>query len=168
MSFEEIISQIIEHEGGSRVSNHAADAGGVTKFGCSQRFLDSISYPTAAPDLELDQAIAIYLEHFWLPSRAKELKPDLQHGYLDHCVLAGQRNSVRVLQKACNSRNLVGANGNRLDEDGLIGTNTISATNGLQPGWLRWHRWLYFEDLIERKPSQEAFRKGWMRRVFEV
>jgi len=115
-----------------------------------------------------DQAIAIYQEHFWLPSRVRELKTDLRHHYFDHCVNAGQRNGVRVLQQACSKASLNGADGNPVDVDGLIGTNTISAANRLLVGLLRQERLLYYHDLVERKPELGRYLKGWSLRVARI
>ena len=98
MGFEKSIKEVLKHEGGYVHDPH--DRGGETNFGISKR---------AHPDVDIknlteEHAIGIYHEHYWIPSKAEKLPERLQGYYFDMCVNLGQRNSVKVLQKACNSK----------------------------------------------------------------
>ena len=46
MTFDDIIEQVIESEGGSRITKDPLDPGGTTKYGVSQR---------AYPDLDIEK-----------------------------------------------------------------------------------------------------------------
>ena len=115
----EIIKNVLRREGGDKITRDPDDPGGLTKFGISKR---------SNPDVDIenlteDDAVLIYLEKYWKPSRASELPFQLQDMYFDMVVNFGQRRAVRILQEACNSK----SKSNGLVVDGRIGPNTLKA-----------------------------------------
>ncbi|NCV50524.1 MAG: hypothetical protein EBW46_12665 [Rhodobacterales bacterium] len=113
-TFETIISQVIEHEGG--YVNDPNDRGGETNFGIAKRWFPELDIK----NLTKHQAIDIYYHSYWKPSKADQLPEDLKATYFDMCVNMGQSQAVKVLQKAINSKKRT-----KIAEDGMIGPNTI-------------------------------------------
>ena len=118
---QQIIAKVIEREGGERLVNDPDDPGGLTKWGISKR---------AHPDedianLTLDDAIRIYQDKYWKPSKVSKLPYELQDLYFDMVVNVGQSRAVKVLQQACNHK------GSKLVIDGRIGPNTLKASKVL-------------------------------------
>ena len=153
MGFEKAIKDVLKHEGGYVHDPH--DRGGETNFGISKR---------AHPDVDIknlteEHAVGIYHEHYWIPSKAEKLPERLQGYYFDMCVNLGQRNSVKVLQKACNNKGT-----KMVSVDGRIGPNTIKAANNLELERLKSYRVLYYANLVHSNPTQEKFWFGWFRR----
>ena len=62
----------------------------------------------------------ISINNYWKPSKADFLPNDLKSTYFDMCVNMGQRQAVKILQQAINSRKM-----NKIEEDGVIGEITI-------------------------------------------
>ena len=55
--------------------------------------------------------------------------------------------------------------------NGIIGPKTIAAANRLAFGGdvdILTHRMEYYVDIVERKPTQIKYLKGWLRRAIEV
>ena len=159
MTFEEIIERVIESEGGSRITKDPSDAGGTTKYGISQR---------AYPDLDIEKlsekdARNIYYHDYWLPSKASQVPAQLREIYFDMVVNFGRRGAVKVLQKACNGKNIF-----EIDVDGRIGPATLGACRNLEPERLRAYRILKFANIVIKKRSQEKYWFGWFRRALKV
>ena len=96
----EIIKHVLRREGGDKITRDPDDPGGLTKFGISKR---------SNPDIDIenlteDEAVLIYLEKYWKPSRASELSLQLQDMYFDMVVNFGQRRAVKILQQASNHK----------------------------------------------------------------
>ena len=156
MVFKEIVKGIIRREGG--YVDHPKDPGGETKYGIAKR-----SHPKEnIKSLTKKRAEEIYYDEYWVPSKAPYIPHDIQDTFFDMVVNMGQRRAVKILQKACNSKNC------GLVVDGLIGKNTIRASKKIDASRLRVFRILFYTDLIRRKPSLETFIVGWIRRAMEV
>ena len=154
MGFEKAIKDVLKHEGGYVDDPH--DRGGETNFGISKR-----SHPDVdIKNLTEEHAIGIYHEHYWIPSKAEKLPNKLQDYYFDMCVNLGQRNAVKVLQKACNSKGT-----KMISVDGRIGPQTIKASHGLMIDRLKSFRVLYYANLVHSNPTQEKFWYGWYKRA---
>ena len=118
MKFDDIINEVLESEGGSRITKDPLDAGGTTKYGISQR---------AYPKLDIEklteqEAKNIYHLDYWIPSKASKVPAQIREIYFDMVVNFGQRSAVKVLQQACNGKNTYD-----IKVDGLIGNATIGA-----------------------------------------
>ena len=82
-AFEEYISRIIEREGGSRITRDQDDPGGTTKYGVSQRAHKDVDIE----NLDYDQAVQIYHDDYYVPSKSAKLPAGLQEQYLDMVVI---------------------------------------------------------------------------------
>ena len=159
MKFDDIINEVLESEGGSRITKDPLDAGGTTKYGISQR---------AYPKLDIEklteqEAKNIYHLDYWIPSKANKVPAQIREIYFDMVVNFGQRSAVKVLQQACNGKNTYD-----IRVDGLIGNATIGACKNLEPDRLRAYRVLKFARIVIKKPSQERFWFGWYRRALRI
>lgn len=159
MKFDDIINEVLESEGGSRITKDPLDAGGTTKYGISQR---------AYPKLDIEklteqEAKNIYHLDYWIPSKSSKVPAQIREIYFDMVVNFGQRSAVKVLQQACNGKNTYD-----IKVDGLIGNATIGACKNLEPDRLRAYRVLKFARIVIKKPSQERFWFGWYRRALRI
>jgi len=157
ITFEEIIEQVLEHEGG--YVNDPHDAGGETNFGIAKRFYPNVDIK----NLTIEQAKKIYHQDYWRPAKCDEVPPKLRHIYFDMCVNFGRSGAVRVLQRAANAKNR-----NKIDVDGGIGPATLKAIRNLSVDRVRAYRVLRFANLVIKKPEQERFWFGWFKRATEV
>ena len=168
-------------EGG--VSDHPNDRGGVTAFGASIEFVkgiastasgknflqaQSIKLPiTRATILSLtkEQAAAMFKREFWdklgldrLPYRQALL-------LYDAAVNHGPKKAVVLSQRGCNKLVTYGV---RLEEDGIIGPKTLAAlkadTDALVKAIIQARR-EYYAAIVENKPDQQVFYKGWLNRA---
>lgn len=154
MQFIEAVQHILRFEGG--YVNDPDDAGGETKYGISKR-----SYPDVdIAALTMAEAADIYERDYWDAVKAGQLPPALRLPVFDMAVNMGTNRAIRIMQEA------VGAT-----PDGIIGPKTLQAAwamnEAAQKSLLR-HRVDFYVGLVERKPSQIKFLRGWLRRAIEV
>lgn len=158
--FRKAIEVILEHEGG--YVNDPNDPGGETNYGISKR-----SYPDVdIKNLTREAAMKIYYKDWWKPGRYKEIEnTSVAIKMFDLAVNMGQRPAVRLLQRALHA-----AGKRHVTIDGLIGPQTIGATNeasGLMVlAALRAEAAHYYRRLIERNARLEKFKAGWMNRAY--
>ncbi len=155
-NFEEIIKQVLEHEGG--YVNDPKDLGGETKYGITKRFYPDVDIK----NLTIEQATEIYKKDYWDKNRVESLPQNLWHIYFDMCVNMGKRTAVKVLQRAAVNK------GRKIEVDGGLGPMTIGALKGVELDRVRAFRVKYYVDLITARPEQEKFYLGWFRRATEV
>ena len=155
-NFDEIIEQVLEHEGG--YVNDPTDLGGETKYGITKRFYPDIDIK----NLTIEQAKEIYKKDYWDRNKVESLPQNLWHIYFDMCVNMGKRTAVKVLQRAAVNK------GRDIEVDGGLGPMTIGALKGVELDRVRAFRVKYYVDLIPAKPEQEKFYLGWFRRATEV
>ena len=155
-NFNEIIEQVLEHEGG--YVNDPKDLGGETKYGITKRFYPDIDIK----NLTIEQATEIYKKDYWDKNKVESLPQNLWHIYFDMCVNMGKRTAVKVLQRAAVNK------GRDIEVDGGLGPMTIGALKGVELDRVRAFRVKYYVDLITARPEQEKFYLGWFRRATEV
>ena len=155
-SFEEIINQVLEHEGG--YVNDPHDAGGETNFGIAKKFNPDVDIK----NLTKEGAKEIYYEKYWKPSKAEKVPDKLKHIYFDMVVNFGKRGAVKVLQQAAVAK------GHKIAVDGGIGPNTLKAIQNVETDRVRAYRVLKFANIVIKKPTQEKFWLGWFRRAIGV
>lgn len=135
--------------------NHPNDRGGETKFGIAANF-DSVNIKT----LTLDQAKAIYEKKYWFANQCDKMEYPLNVLHFDACVNHGGKAAVKFLQRAL---------GPTVKTDGVLGPITLAkikeydATEISQLA-LKAREQFYYR-LVELKPSQQVFMKGWMNRI---
>lgn len=154
ITFEQIIDKVLEHEGG--YVNDPYDKGGETNFGIAKRWYPDLDIK----NLTKSDAINIYYNNYWKPSKADFLPNDLKATYFDMCVNMGQRQAVKILQQAINSRKM-----NKIEEDGVIGEITIKNAARISKRRLQAYRCLFYGRLVSEEPEQERFYYGWYRRA---
>lgn len=158
VKFNAAIPLILKHEGG--YVNDPADAGGETKYGISKR-----TYPNVdIKNLTVDQAKAIYYKDWWMTGPYESLSYSaLATKVFDTAINVGASRAYKFLQEAANA---VGA---KLVVDGAIGPKSIAAINSLDGAAVlaqfRREQEDFYLQLIERKPSQIKFKKGWITRA---
>ena len=156
-TFDEIIEQVIKHEGG--LVDDSTDAGGLTNYGISQR-----AYPDEdIRGLTVERAKELYKRDYWNRFKCDQLPDRIRHIYFDMCVNMGGGRATKILQEACNSKNSY-----KIDVDGGIGKDTIKASANLEDFRLRAYRVMFYAELVMKKPNQEKFWVGWFKRSCEV
>ena len=125
-TFDEIIEQVLEHEGG--YVNDPTDSGGETNFGISKR-----AYPDEdIKGLTVERAKELYKRDYWDRFRVSQLPERIRHIYVDMCINMGGGRATKILQEACNSKNSY-----KIDVDGGIGKDTIKAAANVEDFRLR-------------------------------
>ncbi len=157
--FAPAFSVVIANEGG--LVELANDPGGITNFGISLRFLKTIQADATADtirNLSIDQAKNIYLIHFWLSARFKDITSQLIACFVfDMVVNMGLGNAVKCVQRATN-----------VQEDGVMGKDTLCILNSSDESALlrelRKYRCLYYCDLVLKNPLRWSELNGWINR----
>jgi len=157
MNFNEIIDQVLEHEGG--YVNDPDDLGGETKYGITKRWYPEVDIKA----LSMDDAISIYYNDYWKPSKAEHLPEEIRATYFDMCVNMGQKQAVKTLQETINS---IGRP--KIAEDGLIGKITIQHSHKVSKKRLQAFRCLFYGEVVVDKPKQKKFYYGWFKRAMSI
>lgn len=147
-AFDRAFSFVLKYEGG--LSDNPLDAGGLTKFGISQR-----AYPMVdIRNLTEDQAKEIYQQDYWERCNCGDLPPALGFLLFDSAVNQGPTAAIRALQRALGVK-----------ADGVLGPVTIGAamTNPLHESVAEFvaRRALHYATL----PMLGTFGLGWFRRL---
>lgn len=159
--FEKAFQYVIQNEGGYVFDKN--DPGGETKFGITKR-----SYPSLnIRDLTLEDAKKIYYRDFWQKGKFEEISDDLVATQVfDLSVNLGIRAAVIVLQRGLRSV------GKTVQEDGLMGSETLSAASNSEPRSLlaaiKSEAAGYYRQIAAKNPSQQKFLKGWLNRAYKV
>lgn len=153
--FEQCLAFTLKWEGG--LSDHVSDAGGLTKYGISQR-----SYPRLdIINLTLEKAKLIYLRDYFEPINGNNLPDPVALVMFDMAVHSGARTAAITLQRVLN-----------VAKDGIIGPKTIQAVQRKNPIQLALEvldaRINHLCRLVSHNPSQLAFLYGWMRRTHDL
>lgn len=172
-SFDICFNALMDLEGVD--SNHPADPGGVTKYGVTQaewtRFVSvRPGLPTDVRGITRDHARDYYKSEWWEPLQCSRLPLSLAYELFEFAVNAGRPRAVKALQAAVNYLDM----GAPLTEDGVYGRMTQSAvfvicqTRAGQNALVRafnGEQYLHYKTICERRPSLQAFAKGWTRRL---
>lgn len=164
-------SEILKHfilgfEGG--FVNNKLDAGHETNKGVTlSTFRMVYGKDKTASDLRKitdEQWMHIFKKLYWDACRADEImSQSVANMLVDFAYNSGSGNAIRKIQ------GIVG-----VKVDGILGKNTLSAINGFKQGqWvlfdkLKVARISFLNAIVKNKPSQEAFLKGWLRRIGNI
>lgn len=173
-TIDQMISEIIAHEGGAKFAETPGDAGGATKYGISLRFVQGIPGAkfdlngdgvTDARDIQLidyDRAAGLYRQYFYQMPMIYTLEPNIQPMIFDEAVNMGTVHAIGCLQKAV----LVPADGH-IGE--LTRTSLTAVVNRLGRSSVqnlivdqfvaRYHA------IVAANPGQEKFLNGWLNRA---
>ncbi len=176
-SVRQLATQIVAREGG--FVNDPDDPGGATNFGVTIHTLRRLrpGQRVTVQDvraLTREQAIDIYIEHYFTAPRITELPEPLWASVFDMYVNAGA-NAVRILQR------LFLQMGVQVAVDGVIGPQTIAAAHrayNMAPGHLvdayGIARRDYYYAIADRRPASRKFARrhdggkgGWITRAEE-
>lgn len=137
--------------------NDPDDAGGETKFGIAKNANPSVDIT----NLTWAQAKEIYFKNYWLKGRCDQMPPKLAIMHFDGCVNHGVKTAAKFLQRAL-----------EIPDDGIIGSIT------LQKIWsvdeleichrIANRRRQFYNAIVQNKPSQSKYLKGWLRRINEI
>lgn len=175
MSIDSMIQATIAKEGG--YSNHAADTGGATMFGITERVARANGYQGNMRDLPRSMALAIYKSQYAIkPGFADVAAINSRVGeeLFDSGVNIGPARPALWFQMALNALNNGGKLYGDIAEDGDIGPGTLATfkayimargadaeqvmlkvLNGLQLA--------FYIDISRSRVANEAFTFGWVR-----
>ena len=171
LTVEAIIDDLIEREGG--YVNHPADRGGPTNMGITIGTLSAWLGRRATIDevrnLTRAEAESIYRQRYWSGPGFDRLPIDQRVvvNAFDAGVMSGPSRAVRWLQEVLRDF------GGVLDVDGAIGPETLRVAlqvqdrvgvRALNNAYCD-RRQAFYDQIIQRDPSQARFRNGWRNRV---
>ncbi len=177
----QLAEEIVAREGG--FVDDPDDPGGATNFGVTIHTMrrlgldltgDGVIDAADVRALTREQAIEIFITHYWARPRISALPQALQPSVFDMYVNAGA-NAVRILQR------LLGDMGHDLAVDGVIGPQTIRAAQAAAeaaPDHIACAygiaRREYYYALADRRPASRKFARrrdggkgGWITRAEE-
>lgn len=162
---ENYLDRMIAREGG--YVNHPADRGGPTKYGITLKTLavwrNKVVTPRDVRELTENEAKHIYRENYYRKPGIDRLPRLIQEHVFDIAVNSGPHKAVMLLQEALNIL------GSSLVVDGLIGRKTIGAAQLHYSPYVNnvlvHLRLGYYQSICDKRPSQNAFRKGWIARA---
>lgn len=177
---QRLIAEVIDREGG--YVNHPADRGGPTKYGITQAVARAHGYRGDMRDLPLEVAQGIYAKLYWHPNKLDSVvtfSDDLAAYLFDYGVHSGQHRPARDLQRLLNVLNREERDYRDISADGAVGPKTLQALRdyskkrgstgmAVLADSLNGLRKAFLVELSEKRPSQEAFTFGWLRRVMEL
>lgn len=149
-------------------TNNPKDPGGATKFGVTKKAFEAfLKKSVDVSDIEnmtSDTAEWFYHESYWRPLRLDQIsKASIAIAIFDTAVLYGPGTSAIMAQKA------VSVCGATIKLDGHLGDKSIEAFNIVKEGGFlqRFHDFIlvHIDDVIQRNPEEEEFRKGWTNRT---
>lgn len=150
-------------------SDHPLDLGGATKYGITELVARQWGYEGNMRDLPLETAKAIYKELYWDKIGLDEIRnPKLQELMFDAAVNHGQGTAVKLAQRAYNILNK-----KTIIADGIMGKNTRRALNSYPYDTQIAFMFLIvrgglYKDIVENKPSQKVFIRGWTNRMIKL
>ena len=163
MAFENFIDKILEREGGDKITDDPLDSGGVTKYGISAK--GSGLSPEKIKSLTEREAIDIYRDNYYKPSKCDRLPDRLQESFFDAVVNCGISRATKILQKSANNKN---PKGNQISVDGRIGNATIKAVSNLEVERFKAFRARFYCELVAKRPQNERFFYGWFSRALKA
>lgn len=176
-SVRSLAEEIVAREGG--YVNDPHDPGGATNHGVTIGTLrrlgldltgDGIIGSSDVRALTRDQAVEIFIDHYWRRPGLDRLPEDLQPGVFDMYVNAGS-NAVKILQR------LLTRLGRPCVDDGIVGPRTVAAAFGAGQGLAEAYalaRRDYYYALADARPASRIYARrrdggkgGWITRAEE-
>lgn len=157
---------ILRWEGG--FVNDPVDKGGATNMGVTIGTWRSVGYDKDGDgDIDVDDLHLLDKEdviervlrpHYWNRWRADEILNQSVANILVDWVWASGTHGIKRPQR------ILG-----VTPDGIVGPKTLAAVNSMDPMELHFRikndRIKFINEICQRDPSQERFRKGWMNRI---
>ncbi len=143
--------------------NDPLDLGGETKFGVAKNANPTVDIAK----LTWEQAKAIYYKEYWIKGNCDKMPSRLAILHFDGCVNHGVGRANRFLQNAIG-----------LIADGAIGPKTLATISAqcADPkvgekaicNEICNLREKFYNGIVEKKPEQRRFLKGWLLRISEM
>lgn len=157
---------ILRWEGG--FVNDPVDKGGATNMGVTIGTWRSVGYDKDGDgDIDVDDLHLLDKEdviervlrpHYWNRWRADEILNQSVANILVDWVWASGTHGIKRPQR------ILG-----VTADGIVGPKTLAAVNSMNPMELHFRikndRIKFIDEVCQRDPSQERFRKGWINRI---
>lgn len=153
MEFDDAVEIIIKHEGGSKVSNHSSDPGGLTKFGISQRSYKDVDIE----NLTLGHAKDIYRRDYWNACKCEGLPSYMRLMVFDCAVNQGVTFATQTLQRVLGVK-----------RDGVIGEKTMKEAHKVYPPDFISEYAIQRLDRYMKIKTFDVFGKGWTRRLVNI
>ena len=165
-----LVEELIEREGG--FVDHAADRGGATRYGITERVARAHGYDGPMALFPREEARAIYRRIYWLRPRFDAVAADaprIAAELFDTGANMGPGVASTFLQRALTALNREARDYPDLVPDGRIGPKTLGALAAFLEARetvllraleaLQGERYLR---LAEKRPANEAFLYGWL------
>lgn len=180
--FSMFVMASIDNEGGLVTGAKAKiikDAGGATNYGISLRFLRKIGLQDGDINkdgiidekdiliLDYDGVKKLYYKYFWNNYYGDLASLEIAFRIFDFGIMSGPGFAVKLAQRRLNSY----VNQKLLIEDGVFGTKTLLALNGLHPVFKKNFGELIAEDYVLaykiylKELNKPQFIKGWLNRL---
>ena len=169
---DELIDEVLIREGG--YVDHPDDRGGPTNYGITQKTLSSyLGHAATRKEVrELSEEVArdIYERDYYLAPRIDRLPESIQGFIFDCAVNHGARRAIKFVQSVSNQAGYTPT----LSEDGAMGPNTRRGAEWADKNMgslflkaLIEERRNFYLTIVEHRPSQQVFLRGWLNRVDE-
>ena len=158
-NFDNVLKLVLKDEGG--FVNDPRDPGGMTNLGVTQRVWEAfIGRPVSEAEmlaLTPAEVAPLYRANYWNRVKCDQLPPGVDYAVMDFAVNSGTNRSAKTLQQACG-----------VDDDGVIGPETLQAVASVNPGSLIDAVCDLRLAFLQSLPSFETFGDGWSARVARV
>lgn len=180
--FNKAVDFVLENEKG--LSENPNDAGGITNFGISLRFLRELPSENlrrygifeitmsdqTIRDLTRDQAKFIYRGEFWEVAPFEKIKSQRVCDYVfDMACNCGVAQSIKIIQRSLWA---VFFNRDVVKDDGILGEQTLTRLNFLSDNEilpvLIANRASYYRLLAEIRPKDKENLNGWLNRCYRI
>ena len=164
-NIQPLLTKILKWEGG--LSNHALDHGGLTNKGITLRTWQRIGYDKD-DDHDIDDHDLMLISkndvawllktHYWNRWRADEIVSQPIAELLVDWLWCSGKPAITIPQRTL-----------KVKPDGIVGPVTLAALNAASPEKLhsriKNERIGYIHRILERNPTQQCFRNGWLNRI---
>ena len=166
-NFDEALAYVLRNEDPHLSGIVTEDSGGRTRFGIAERFHPTLGHDFYAGPAEaaLRTAREIYRYEYWRPICGDEIEDQrVAAKLLDMAVNMGVRQAIVFCQRALNASGTA-----QLEEDALLGEQTLAAINDCDPALLLIHlREMceeFYQQLAAKRPKMQAYLRGWLTRA---
>jgi len=174
-NFNDCIKKLLINEG--VYSNDSTDSGGETVYGISRKnfpnaeiwkIVDQERYQTSFPNcLKDNQEILLlvnefYQANFWQPIQGDRIINGVKaFSLFDFAVNSGISQAVKIVQRALG-----------VTDDGVMGNNTVNGLNNANLeefiAKFKIEKVKFYVKIVDNKPNQIKYLKGWIKRALEM
>lgn len=152
--FKEIYKETLKWEGGDKLHNVSGDSGGWTKFGIS--YNNNKKHFKSLEDFKnmtFEKASEVAYDNYYKPLHLESVQEESKAMLFDIAFNMGVKRAIILAQRALN-----------INDDGIIGKQTLSSFTQLCKIKLYDQRVKYFNAIVKSNSSQSKFLKGWLNR----